>query len=157
MITQIHIHHHQVTVNRTFLIFHPTSVKLKVKVKMEQIIPPLPKRIKTTRKNQKPKLDSFDQKEACQCTDVSTTLCNPLEHDTIHQHTSGNNHSLPSPLYMVQESACNVTETDTPSKSNHAEANILPTEVDDHPVPEAVTYIGLGHWSFTSRLVSKWK
>ena len=51
----------------------------------EQIIPPLPKRIKTTRKNQKPKLDLFDNKEACQHTDLSTTLCNPLKHDRIHQ------------------------------------------------------------------------
>ena len=44
---------------------------------------------------------------------------------------------------MVQESAYNVTQTDTPSKSNHAEANILPTEVDDHPVPEPVFTLDL--------------
>ena len=44
---------------------------------------------------------------------------------------------------MVQESAYNVTQTDTPSKSNHAEANILPTELDDHPLPEAVFTLDL--------------
>ena len=129
MITQIHLHHHQMTVNWTFLIFHRTSVELKSESETEQIIPPLPKRIKTTRKKQETKFDLFHKKETCECTDVSTTLGNPLEHDTIHQQTSGNNHSLPSPLYMVQESAYNVTQTDTPSKGNHAEANILPTTV----------------------------
>ena len=85
----------------------------------------------------------MDKKETCQPNDVSTTLSNPLEHDTIQQQTSGNNHSLPSPLYMVQESAYNVTQTDTPQKSNHAEANILPTELDNHPVPEPVFTLDL--------------
>ena len=122
---------------------------------MEQIIPPSPKRIKTTRKNQKTKFNLFHKKETCEGTDVSTTLCNPLEHDMIHQQTSGNNHSVPSPLYMVQESAYNVTQTDTPSKNNHAEVNILPTEVDDHPVPEPVFTLDLdveaSHQDFVSK------
>ena len=44
---------------------------------------------------------------------------------------------------MVQESAYNVTQIDTPSKSNYAEVNILPTEIDDHPVPEPVFTLDL--------------
>ena len=109
----------------------------------EEIIPPSPKRIKRITNKQIQKLDVLQMDETSQPTNFCTSPCNPLQHHTIQQHTSCNNHSPPSPVCILQPTSYKDTEIDTPKTNNHVEPNDLPCVEDNNPVPEPIFTIDL--------------
>ena len=88
-------------------------------------------------------MDILQKDETSQPINFCTSLCNPLQHHMIQQHTSGNNHSPPSPICILQLTSYEDTEIDTPKTNNHVEPNNLPCVVDDNPVPEPMFTIDL--------------